>query len=167
MKNADLLIIFLLNCRMKWIALLLQFFSFNLLHSQTIVNGKVIILHPSVGNSIDLKEKKEFSLFPEYSNFEFESAQLIKHNDTTYTFLIFTTKGKSFERATNLREMQQYYNAIENIKPAPVANANESDDYYTQKPEKDEEAKPRHRNPALAFEIIFDVLLIALRVLAH
>ncbi|MGZ4060904.1 MAG: hypothetical protein ACXVPU_17870, partial [Bacteroidia bacterium] len=128
---------------MKWTTLLLLFFSFNFLHSQTIVNGKLIILHPSVGNSIDQKEKKEFSLFPEYSNSEFESAQLIKHNDTTYTFLISTTKGKSFERPTNLREMQQYYNAIEAIKPAQTAN--ESDDYYTQKPEKDEEAKPRHR----------------------
>jgi hypothetical protein len=152
---------------MKWVHLFIFIFLTQFLHSQTAENGKVVALHPSIGNTIDIKEKKQFSLFPEYTDSLFESAQLIKYNDTTYTFLIKTTSGKSFERAAKFHEMQKDYATIESIKPAQVVNSEKKTDYYSPKEENNEKAKSRRVASGIGFEIFFDVLLFSLQLLQH
>jgi hypothetical protein len=152
---------------MKW----LYSFAFLLfIHgsfSQNSEKGKIIILHPSVGNAIDAKEKKQYHLFPEYKDLLFQSAELVKYNDSTYTFLIKTTKAGSFERPAPFEERQQYYNAIENAKPAAITNPVDNTDYYSDKVEKHERSRTNEETSAVVFEVIFDVLSFMFYVLQN
>src|SRR3989338_2509423 len=63
--------------------------------------GQIAMLHPSVGNTITKDEKKTFDLFPEKPDNTFESAQLVKYNDSTFTFLFrsINTEIPSEEKA--------------------------------------------------------------------
>ena len=66
------------------------------------VNGKIVAFHPSVGMGIDLLEKKQFSLFSEYTDSLFQSAQLVKYSTERYAVMIKTTNGQSFEKPISI-----------------------------------------------------------------
>lgn len=139
--------------------------------SQTERNGKIVAFHPSVGNSITLSEKKEFSLFTEYNDSLFESAQLIKyHVDTTFAVIIKTTNGKSFEKPIGIKELDAIYASIEKLKPISSKNT-AVDDYFDKKPTKEEiEAKKkadRKESAEMIAEISFQIIYVILVVLAN
>ena len=110
--------------------LFLPFLSF----SQTSGSVKILTLHPSVGKSIDVNEKKEFSLFPDYKDSIFGSAEILKYNDSTYTIRFTTTTGKVFEKPTNTNELDAMYANVENKKPT---------EYVETKHERKSEARER------------------------
>jgi len=99
--------------------------------SQEKINGKVMELHSSVGSVITVDEKQKFNLFPEYKDSLFQSAMLIMHADSTYAFLIKpTVRTQSFERETNLQEMDEMKKKIEQISPSPSISYNDSTQIY-------------------------------------
>ena len=147
---------------MKYFFLILSLIAFKVSVSQTKDEGRVVSLHPSVGNVIDAKEKAKFSLFPEYNDSLFESAQLVKYNDTTYSFMIKPVQGKSFERPIEFNELRLYYNKIESIEPASKAiTAVDPSDYYTEN--KGERKKDHMETAGYILETVFDVLFIILQ----
>lgn len=137
--------------------------------SQTNSGGKIVALHPSVGNTIDAIENKKFNLFPEYNDSLFESAQLIKYNDSSYTFLIKTIKNQSFERVATFNELQTAYHKIEKIQPKIDPTLNEKDDYreadeqYSQKDKLKRERRAETAN--IVGEIAYQSLMIVLEIL--
>lgn len=161
-----------MNCKTS---ILLKFFflffmSFGFVKngiSQTDRNGKIVAFHPSVGNSITLDEKKEFSLFTEYNDSLFESAQLFKYSvDTTYAVLFKTTNEKSFEKQISIKELDAIYASIEKRRPATTNTT--VDDYFEKKPTKEEieEQKKANRKESaemiaeISFQVIYTILII-------
>ncbi len=150
---------------MKHLLLILSLTVSTATFSQTHEEARIISIHPSVGNTIDVKEKQKFSLFPEYNDSLFESAQLLKYNDSTYTFLIKPVGGKSFERPADFNERQLYYNKIETREPASkVVTAAEPTDYYTGTKER---TRNNYEAAGYIFETVFNVLFIILEIAAH
>ena len=147
--------------------LFLLFISFGFTEngiSQTDRNGKIVAFHPSVGNSLTLSEKKEFFLFSEYNDSLFESAQLVKHNIDTYTVLIKTTKGQSFEKSISIQELDAIYASIEKIKPQTKA----TDDYVVKPQSKEKEIKTdKFEAGYIAAQITLQVIFVLLEILAH
>lgn len=87
--------------------------------------GTIVALHPSVGNTITLNEKKEFHLFPEVSDETFETAQLVRYNDSTYSYIFKSiSEQNTKEIKINLATLLSDYYQIEYIKPAPPALQN-------------------------------------------
>lgn len=130
-------------------------------------NGKIVKIHPSIGNSINLSEKKEFQLFTEYNDSLFESAHLVKYTDSSYTILIKTTTGKSFEKPISIKELDAIYASIEKIRPAGTTPP--ADDKIEKKPTQEELEKQRKREnyydsaqtiAEITFQIIYTLLLI-------
>lgn len=149
--------------------LFLFFISFGVAEngiSQTDRNGKIVAFHPSVGNSLTLSEKKEFSLFSEYNDSLFESAQLVKYSIDSYAVLFKNTKGKSFEKPISVQELDAIYAGIEKIKPAAVITP--SDDYVEKKALSKEEQKraDRHESAEMIAEISFEIIYAILVILA-
>ena len=83
--------------------------------------GSIFTLHPSLGTKITLDEKKQFSIFPEYPDNTFESAQFVKYNDSTFTVLLRTTTDTlSQEKTVSITQLWAIYYQVEMIKPAPT-----------------------------------------------
>ncbi|MCW3104586.1 MAG: hypothetical protein JWO09_3026 [Bacteroidetes bacterium] len=100
--------------------LLTQIFFLFLLsaNAQLRGTGAIITLHPSLGKTITPEEKKEFGLFADYPDSNFETANFVKYDDSTYTVLFKTPTG-SFERSITATEVAAIHAAIEKQKPAP------------------------------------------------
>ena len=159
---------FFVNCMMKQISVFALLLLSTLSYSQVPANGRIIILHPSVGNVIDQKEKEQFGLFKEYNDSLFESAELVKYNDTTFSFLITTRAGKSFERPSSDKEVREYYNTIENNKPASVANEEQATYYHSNERERDTNHRSdRQRNRVETADIVFEVFIDALSLFVY
>lgn len=130
--------------------------------AQTAERIKVITLHPSVGKSIDVNEKREFYLFPDYNDSIFESAEILKYNDSIYFIRFKTTNGKEFEKPTNTNELDQMFAKVESRKPR---------DYVESNDEKETRRRQVHNhNEAIGLHIgnvILQVLLITLTILAQ
>ncbi len=154
-----------------------QFFIFFLLLgfaenciAQTIdETGKIVKIHPSIGNSIDLSEKKEFQLFTEYNDSLFESAHLVKYGDENYTILIKTTTGKSFEKPISINELDAIYANIEKVKPAPNSQADEVSERKLSKEELEKQQKKESHYDSIRTiaEISFQVIFVLLEIIAH
>lgn len=128
--------------------------------------GKIIAFHPSVGNSLDLSEKKEFGVFTEYNDSLFESAQLVKYSIDRYSVLVKTKNGQSFERPISIKELDAIYAGIEKLKP--LSSTVETDDYVVEKPAKEKEIKKSRNDTAYIIgEITLQILFVFLEVLAH
>lgn len=147
-------------------AFLIVFVLSESLYAQTEKNGKIVAFHPSAGNSLDLSEKKKYAIFTEYNDSLFESAQLIKYSSDSYSVLIKTVNGKSFEKPAAIRELDSIYAAIEKVKPTAFANAiTETENKLTA-----EEKRKRERRAEIAdtlaqisyqsFIIILDIIWI-------
>lgn len=138
-------------------------------NSQTYKNGKIVAFHPSVGNSIDLSEKKQFLLFTEYNDSLFESAQLIKYNFDSFSVLFKTTKAESFEKSITIKELDEIYGFIEKAKPAATSL---NDDYVDKKPTKEKQEKQKKREDhydsvQIVAEITFQIIFVLLEILAQ
>jgi hypothetical protein len=145
----------------KNIFLLFLFLPF-FLQAQTADSVKIITLHPSVGKSIDVKEKKEFYLFPDYNDSIFESAEILKYNDSTYTIRFKTTTGNFFEKPTNTKELDAMYAKVDRIKPAEYVE--------TKHDRESRRSSSRNENAEWGYHvgsIILQVLLITLSILIH
>lgn len=129
-------------------------------------NGIIVAFHPSVGNAIDLSEKKELNLFPEYNDSLFESAQLIKYSNDRYALLFKTTKGGSFEKPITIKELDEIYFNIEKVKPSAKSS---SDDYVDNKASKksSEKRENRSENVQIAAEITLQIIFVFLEILAN
>jgi Na+-transporting NADH:ubiquinone oxidoreductase subunit NqrC len=143
---------------------LLLFFLIPLLSSaQTTDSGMVITLHPAVGNTITANEKKQFDLFTEYNDSLFESAQIVKYNDSTYAIRLKTIQGNFFERETDSKELHTIYEKIERIKPV------EKDEYVENKRNSEQLKKDKQEdriNTGFQFsQMFFELLVITLEVL--
>ncbi len=83
--------------------------------------GMIVRLHPSLGNAITQQTKKEFGLFPEMPDSTFGMAQLVKYDDSTYTFIFHSAKDVRIERSITVSQLLDMYMTVERIKPAPPA----------------------------------------------
>ena len=101
--------------------ILLLLFSTSLKAQICCDDGKIVMLHPSVGYTITAEAKKEFSLFPQYSDANFGTAQLVKYNDSTFTFLFKTKQGDRIEVSTTIANLSAMYSNIELTAPASSA----------------------------------------------
>lgn len=148
--------------------ILVLFFSFLLSlpsWSQTTHSGKIVAFHPSVGNAITVKEKKEYDLFKEYNDSLFESAQLVKYSSDSFAILIKTTTGQSFEKPAGRQELDAIYAAIEKVKPFQRS----ADDYVFDKTEEEERQKRinRSENIQFAVEVTLQIVFVFLEILAQ
>ncbi|MCW3085887.1 MAG: hypothetical protein JWP12_3253 [Bacteroidetes bacterium] len=87
-------------------------------HAQMRGTGQIMMLHPSLGNTITLNEKQKFGLFPQQPDSTFETAQLVKYDDTTYTILFRTVCDDRFENTISINELLLMYIKVEQIQPA-------------------------------------------------
>jgi hypothetical protein len=87
--------------------------------------GKIIAFHPSVGNLVDAYEKKHYDIFTEYNDSLFESAQLVRYSDSSYTILVKTKGHDSFEKPAGRQQLDDIYNSIEKISPKITPNPEE------------------------------------------
>lgn len=132
--------------------------------SQDERNGRIVAFHPSVGNSINLSEKKEFQLFTEYNDSLFESVQLAKYSADTYSILVKTTTDQSFEKPITIQELDAIYSKIEKAKPAKTF----VDDYLEQRPTKEEQKRANRSESAyMIAEITFQIVFVLLEILAN
>ncbi len=85
--------------------------------AQETIPGKVVSLHIVVGDVITVDEKIKYTLFPELKDSLFQSALLILHPDSSYSFLIkpSNSKKKSFERPTNKAEIAEMISKIDKV----------------------------------------------------
>ena len=100
------------------IFILLFLSSFILKAQKACDEGRIVALHPTIGQTITIDEKKKFSLLSQYADSTFESAQLVKYNDSTYSFVIRKTDGERSEKFITKIEVEKMYAQIEQIKPA-------------------------------------------------
>jgi|GEM_PF-7049682 len=89
--------------------------------------GTVITLHPSLGKTITPEEKKEFGLFADWPDNNFETAHFVKYDDSTYTVLFKTATG-SFERSIAATELAAIHDGVERQKPAPPPPPREAEE---------------------------------------
>lgn len=82
--------------------------------------GRIMRLHPSIGNAITPELKKEFGFFPAIADSNFEMAQLVCYNDSTYTFILHTSPEGRTERPVPAAQVLAMYQAIEKVRPAPA-----------------------------------------------
>lgn len=112
--------------------------------AQEVVNkGKLVVLHPSVDSIITIDKKIKYALFPEYTNSVFGSAELIKYNDTVFSFVFKTTNGSTFERATTRTDIDKMYYQIEERDKNDVASNQKCSDSYVETDEDKTNEKSR------------------------
>lgn len=92
--------------------------------AQTTETGKAIIVHPAIGKLIDQSEKITFTLFPEYKDSTFNSAYVVKYNDSTFTVVVTNINNQSIEKSISRIELDKMYYQIDEIsqKEKPVYN---------------------------------------------
>lgn len=147
---------------------ILIFFPFSAI-AQTGDSVKILTLHPSVGKSIDVKEKKEFYLFPDYKDSVFRSAEILKYNDTAYTIRFTTTTGNVFEKPTTTKELDAMFAKIDTVKPTEYVE--NKHDKKPQKPDREFESDDISRSRAQVSlnvgNVVLQMILITLSILAQ
>lgn len=132
--------------------------------------GVIVAFHPSVGNSINLSEKKELELFTEYNDSLFESAQLVKYSSESYTILFKSTKNESFEKAISIKELDEIYSKIEHSKPATktLATADNTErELSKEEQEKIKKKEEHYESIQTIAEITFQIIFVLLEILAQ
>jgi hypothetical protein len=81
--------------------------------------GRIVVLHPSLGQTITLAEKKEFGLFPNYPDSIFETASIVKYNDSLFSVLYKDIHNSALERTISQSQLYEIYLKVEKAKPAP------------------------------------------------
>jgi len=132
-------------------------------------NGIIVAFHPSVGNAINLSEKKEFNFFSEYNDSLFESAQLVKYSNNRYTVLFKTTKGGSFEKPITTDELDEIYASVEKVKPAEKAlptNDGGEKKLTKEELEKQQKKDDHYESVQTIAEITFQIIFVLLEIWA-
>ncbi|MBN2596004.1 hypothetical protein [Labilibaculum sp.] len=99
---------------------------------------QVVILHPVVGDTIDLAEKQTYLLFADVDDSAFDYGQVIKEGDNYFLDvhsqsgekLIKVDQLKLEEYHTNIQKLLAYYSYLENpdqLKEAPLVILNQKD----------------------------------------
>lgn len=129
-------------------------------------SAKVITLHPITGKVITLEEKKEYSLFPEYKDEAFISAEVLKYNDTTYTIRFRTTKGTAFERTTDTNELDSIYAAVDSKKQELVNRNNPQSERRNELPKRNRvniSAEDAITIAFIASRVVLGILILTMR----
>lgn len=137
--------------------------------AQTSDGVKILTLHPSVGKSIDVNEKKEFYLFPDYNDSVFKSAEILKYNDSTYTIRFTATTGKVFEKPTNTNELDAMYAKVDSKKPTEYVETKQ-ERKSEERERRSEQNRTSRDNAEMGFHIgniILQVVLITLSILVQ
>ncbi|PKQ65759.1 hypothetical protein BZG02_01765 [Labilibaculum filiforme] len=98
----------------------------------------IIVLHPAIGDTIDLAEKQTYLLFADIEDSSFESGQIIKLDDKYFLKVYYQSeeelvevdRSKLEEYHINIQKLLAYYNYLENpdkLKVAPLVVVNEKD----------------------------------------
>lgn len=161
--------IYRLNPVFTSLIILISIFSLKSeIHAQT-KNGRKVSFHPSVGNSISVDEKKQFGLFPEYTDSLFKSAELISDDTITLSIVFTTTSGQTFEKVISEQERDEIYKKIELISPFESVVEHGDDDYVVKKEDAGDKIKRKDHSAAVltAVEITLNVLFVFLEVLVN
>jgi hypothetical protein len=122
--------------------------------------SKVVCFHPVLGNLVDRSEKQEYDIFTEYTDSLFESAQLFRAADSSYTIVVKTSNGQSFQKSAGTEELDAIYHKVENTRSAQKAAT------AKQKAEERREKERKAQNTAEWVEFGFNMFFISLEVLA-
>jgi hypothetical protein len=114
---------------------LLIFVSISLKAQNHFDEGKIIQLHPSTGFAVTPAAKIKYNLFPQFQDSVFEYAQLVKYNDSSFTFIFRTKYDGRVERSTTIAEINDVYNKIEKINPASAKSVSHFNPLNTRQPE--------------------------------
>ncbi|MDQ1769791.1 hypothetical protein GQR60_08355 [Labilibaculum sp. A4] len=99
---------------------------------------EVIILHPVVGDTIDLAEKQTYLLFADVDDSAYDYGQVMKEGDN-YFLNVHSQSGEKLievdqlkleEYHTNIQKLLAYYSYLENpdqLKEAPLVVLNQKD----------------------------------------
>lgn len=98
----------------------------------------IIVLHPAIGDTIDLAEKQTYLLFADIEDSSFESGQIIKLDDKYFLKVYYQSeeelvevdRSKLEEYHTNIQKLLAYYTYLENpdkLKVAPLVVLNQKD----------------------------------------
>ena len=149
---------------MKHFLLLLTCFIGSALFSQTLDSSKIIGIHPAVGKSITKDEKVRYHLFPEYKDSLFESAHVLKYNDTTFALVIKPINASEIVRSISTKELDALYYNVEDIE----ALSKKTEDAYAFSSEEKKEGQKKHHNgywdDALS-EFLWDLFALTFEVL--
>jgi len=121
--------------------------------------AKVIGIHTAVGKSISQEEKIKYHLFPEYKDSLFESARIVKLNDSTYEVVVHSTGGADIKSYISTQELDGMYFRIDEI--------NRSDRAFAEKPAMTEEERKKIRHRQIAstmIQVLGEVFLLSLQV---
>jgi hypothetical protein len=99
---------------------------------------EVVILHPVMGDTIDLAEKQTYLLFADVDDSSFEFAQIMKEGDNYFlnvhsqsgNQLVEVDQSKLQEYHTNIQKLLAYYSYLENpdkLKMAALVVLNQKD----------------------------------------
>lgn len=117
-----------------------------------------------------MKKKKQFALFPEYTDSLFQSAELVKYSNGDFKVLIKTTNGQSFEKPISTKELDDIYAKIEKVNPSKIVTSNPLlDDYVEEKynSKQKDARKSRSETASIIAEVTIQILFVFLEILAH
>lgn len=75
--------------------------------------GKIVCIHPEIGDTLNLKEKKNYLLFPEISNDDFSYAFIRYLHNSYYLCTYFETDSSISKIDTS--DLSSYYKHIEKM----------------------------------------------------
>ncbi|MBA3971903.1 MAG: hypothetical protein H0X46_07125 [Bacteroidetes bacterium] len=153
---------------------ILLFFAFysGASFAQESSTDKIIAFHPSAGKTIDLQEKIKYSIFKEYSDSIFQSAQLVKRNTGDYFILISTRSGKSFEKPVTIAELDAIHAAIDKVTPAQHKTVTSIEPETDRNAEEERRIRQRRTENAIiigdiayrSFVVLINVLVIIAQI---
>lgn len=125
----------------------LFFLSFFFAKAQNADSGRVIGIHPAVGKSISREEKIRYALFPEYKDSLFESAEIIKYNDSTFMLHVRAVQGTEITTKVSTRELDDLFYDIEKVEKSKK----EKDEYVLTEEERKEIRRKRAKEESANF----------------
>lgn len=133
--------------------------------AQTNNDDRIIAFHPLSGKTIDVHEKKKYTIFNEYNDSVFEIAQLVKHSNGSYSILVKTKSGKSIEKPASIAELDAIYASIEKIDPANIQAKSNIVEYDTEKRSDEERRIRRTENAILVGDIALRTFFVLIDIL--
>jgi hypothetical protein len=147
---------------MRHLFLFAFIFLAGLLKAQEADSGKVIGLHPSVGKLITRDEKIRYHLFPDYKDSIFQSAKIIRYNDSTFILAVSTTIGQEVKTPVTTIDLDNLYYRIEDSEKAKKSN----DDYVLTEEERKEARKKRakHDNSIFWYNFLAEMTVFTIEI---
>ncbi|HEX8514805.1 MAG TPA: hypothetical protein VF868_01310 [Bacteroidia bacterium] len=111
-------------------------------HAQSFDSVKVLGIHPAVGKLITADEKVKYKLFPEYKDSTFESARVLKYNDSLFVLCVRSINGTELTKDIGTDQLDKLYYAVEELEKQKKPR----EDYVMSDEEKRETERRRSRN---------------------